>query len=296
MVVFAMSDQLNFEPNVYENGEWSQYWHTLEPWIPKLVDGMLLFKNDRELFCERKKVIPKICLQKTLKWCHDVNGHPGVERTIMFFSRMFFSQMPKKALVEEAKKIVTTCEVCLRSKPNNAPDRGLISALPIPQVANDLIYIDFVSMDPYNQHNYVLTIVDALTKFVKFIPCTKNISGEDTLKLILKEWIVHYDKPTTIFSDNDVRFSHNQGFYQKVFRSMGIQTKFSIPRHPQSNGLCERTNRAFLQNMRILTMEMRTMDWPKLCPIVTWMVNSQINPQTILQVSYFWVGPLGNWK
>ena len=142
-------------------------------------------------------------------------------------------------------------------------------------------------MDPCKNHNYVLTIVDALTKFVKFIPCTKNISGEDTLTLILKEWIVHYDKPTTIFGDNDVRFSQTQGFYQKVFRSMGINTKFSIPRHPQSNGLCERTNRSFLQNIRILTMEMRIMDWPKLCPIVTWMVNSQINPQTGYSPSEF---------
>ena len=106
----------------------------------------------------------------------------------MFFSRMFFSLETKSALIKEAKTIVSTCEVCFRSKPNNAPDRGLISALPIPQIANDLIYIDFISMDPCNQHNYVLTIVDALTKFVKFIPCTKNISGEDTLKLILKEW------------------------------------------------------------------------------------------------------------
>ena len=110
----------------------------------------------------------------------------------------------KKALILEAKAIVTTCEVCLRSKSNNAPDRGLVAALPIPQIANDLLYVDFISMDPCNQHKYVLTIVDALTKFVKFIPCTKNISGEDTLKLILKEWIVHYDKPTTIFSENDV--------------------------------------------------------------------------------------------
>ena len=81
-------------------------------------------------------------------------------------------------------------------------------------------------------------------------------------------------------SDNDVRFSREQSFYQKVFRSLGIEVKFSVPRHPQSNGLCERTNRAFLQNRRAMTMEMRSMDWPKLTPVVTWLMNSQISPRT----------------
>ena len=128
-----------------------------------------------------------------------------------------------------------------------AQQRGLVSALPIPQIANDLLYIDFVSMDSHNQFNYVLTIVDSLTKFVKFIPCSKSISGEETLKTILLEWILHYDKPSTIMSNNDVRFSQSQGFYQKVFHSIGIDVKFSVPRHPQSNGLCERNNRSFFK-------------------------------------------------
>ena len=50
--------------------------------------------------------------------------------------------------------------------------------------------------------------------------------------MIFREWIMHYDKPTMIISDNDVRFSQHEGFYQKVFRSLGIQVKFSVPRHP----------------------------------------------------------------
>ena len=83
-----------------------------------------------------------------------------------------------------------------------------------------------------------------------------------------------------IMSDNDVRLSQEQGFYQKVFRQMGIKIKFSVPRHPASNGLCERMNRAFLQNLRAMTHSMKTMDWPKLTPIVTWMMNSQISPKT----------------
>jgi len=58
-----------------------------------------------------------------------------------------------------------------------------------------VLFIDFISMDPFNNYNYILTIVDSLTRFAKFIPTTKNITGEGVLKLIQKEWISHDDKP-----------------------------------------------------------------------------------------------------
>ena len=81
-------------------------------------------------------------------------------------------------------------------------------------------------MDSHNEYNYVLTIVDALTRFVKFLPCTRNITGEETLKLILREWIMHYDKPSTIMSDNDVRFSQHQGFIRKFSDHSELMSSF----------------------------------------------------------------------
>ena len=178
------------------------------------------------------------------------------------------------------RNLTSTCETCLKSKPNSAPDRGLVASLPIPQLANDILYVDFVQMDPFNNLDYVLTIVDALTRFVKFLPCTKTISGESTMKLILQEWIQHYGKPMEIMSDNDIRFSQEKGFYQKAFSALGVKVNFCVPRHPQSNGLCERINRSFIQNMRVLSMELKTNNWPKLIPLVNFIMNSQITMTT----------------
>ena len=133
-------------------------------------------------------------------------------------------------------------------------------------------------------------MVDGLTRFCKFVPCRKTITGEETLRIILKEWIQNYDKPCTIMSDNDVRFAQENSFYRNVFRRMEIQVKFSLPRHPSSNGLCERTNRSFLQNLRAMTQAMKTMDWPKLVPIVTWIMNSQISLKTGYSASELFLG------
>ena len=60
--------------------------------------------------------------------------------------------------------------------------------------------MDFIIMTTHNNVNYALTVADSLTRFPLFIPCTKNIAGEGTPKIILSEWIRHFDKPTEIRS------------------------------------------------------------------------------------------------
>jgi hypothetical protein len=240
-------------------------------------------------------VAPLSKLKDVLHWCHTNNGYSSLEKTLLFFLRYFLAEKTKDKLMMLCKELFQVCEVCLRSKPNNAPDRGLVSCLPIPQMSNQLLYIDFVAMDISNSFDYVLTIVDALTRFVRFVPCNKNITGEGTLKLIMNEWISHYGKPKEILSDNDVRFSSEKGFYQRAFHALGIDAKFSLPRHPESNGLCERVNRSFVQHIRILSMEFKSVEWPKLVPFVTWVMNSQVSPQTGFTPSELFLGR-DSWK
>jgi len=59
--------------------------------------------------------------------------------------------------------------------------------------------------------------------------------------------------------------------------SLDIKVIFTTPYHPQSNGLCELTNRYFIQNIRILSKQLKTVDWPSLTPLATVIHNSQIS-------------------
>jgi len=289
-ILVIMDKEIKLEENDYIETELKTLWEKLVPFQAHFEDDKMYYRTKSELFCERKVVIPRSTLTSIFIWLHRINGHPSSERTTWFFLQHFTVEMTRKELLAFAKQLLVTCETCLKAKPNTQVDRGLVSALPIPQLSNDLLYVDFIQMDPYNHFDYVLTIVDALTRFVQFIPCTKNITGEGTLKLILKEWIQHYGKPREILSDNDVRFSQEKGFYQSAFKSLGIDTHFGLPRRPQSNGICERTNRSFIQNARALSIDCKTMDWPKLCPLVTWIMNSQISSQTGYSPSDLFLG------
>ena len=223
-------------------------------------------------------MIPQKRLPEVLKLCHDFKNHPGSERTLLFFLQHFYSNLTRTELLLLCKNLCDNCPTCLLSKPNRSTDRGEISSLPIPVICNDILYIDFVQLDMYNDFDYVLTVVDSLSHYVQFFPCQKGITGEGVLKLIMERWIAPFGKPNAIHSDNDVRFKQQKGFFQSAFRALDIQTHFAIPRHPGSNGLCENVNRPSLQNLRSLSLSCKTNNWPLLVSYCTWLMNSQISP------------------
>jgi len=122
-------------------------------------------------------------------------------------------------------------------------------------------------MDQFNDFTYVLKIVCGLSRFAQFIPSSKNIRGEQVSKKFFNHWICKYGTPTEIISDNDVRLTPMKGFYKKTLNSLDIKVIFTPPYHRQSNGLCERTNRSFIQNIRFLSKQLKTVDWPSLTPL-----------------------------
>ena len=135
----------------------------------QLVNELLLYRNESTLYCEGKRVVPKAHVSKCLAWSHEANGHPGAERTVWFCSRFFYAAEKKTDLLKKARKIKKFFHVCKKSKPSSIADKGIMGSLPIPQLANDTLYIDFIQLDPVDQYNYVLTMVDSLTRFCKFV-------------------------------------------------------------------------------------------------------------------------------
>jgi len=122
-----------------------------------------------------------------------------------------------------------------------------------------------------------------LTRFCQFITSQQSITSEKVFKLIVKRWISRYGKPTTIISDNDVRFTQDQCFYRNTFDAMDILTNFYSPYRSQSNGLSEKANRSFIQNLRVIPhqqLDFSPHDWVSLTLFVTLLINSQVCTKT----------------
>jgi hypothetical protein len=262
--------------------EYPQVWGRIQPHSATLIDGTMFYRDENKLWNERKLVLPKGKLPDTIVWCHTINGHPGIERTTWFLKSNFHVDLTLKDLMEEVRKTILSCRICAEAKPNSAKDRGLVGALPIPSMVNEILYVDFISMDEYAGKDYILTIVCGLSRFAQFIPCRKRIDAEGVLELVFREWIQKFGRPKEIFSDNDVRFVSERGFWQSALKAMKVKVNFSTPRRPENNGLCERMNRSFVQNMRCLMASQKSKDWIRLVPLCTWMMNNQVHSSTQL--------------
>ena len=215
----------------------------------------------------RKEVqpcIPKKALDAALQWTHDVVGHLGPDIWLWAFEKMFHTRVPDTELTQKIEDMHRTCKECVTSKRNRPSDRRLLGVLPLPHMVNALPYVDFIDRPKCHNCNYALMIVDALSAFCQVVPCKKTIDGEGVLKLIKHHWIRFYGPPVHIHSDNDICFKGDYGWYRNVFAAMGVEVSFSQPYRPQSNGLCERMNDEYQEELRILRQSIKTSNWVQL--------------------------------
>ena len=111
-------------------------------------------------------------------------------------------------------------------------------------------------------------------------PCTKHITGEDTIKILLEEWFCVYGALKEINSEEDVRVHSDSAWYKRVPRFPNVQVCTGIPYTHTSNPLCERQIRILKENVRIWGKSERTKDWVRLIPAISLMMNSEESSAT----------------
>ena len=102
---------------------------------------------------------------------------------------------------------VRTCDTCCRAKMPRHHPYGLLEPLPIPSKLWQSIALDFITGLPVSKgFNAILTVVDLYTKMAHFLPCTKEISSEETAIIVMREVCRHHDLPDSIISDHGPQF------------------------------------------------------------------------------------------
>ena len=79
--------------------------------------------------------------------------------------------------------------------------------LPFAQCANSVLYVDYTEMPKFGGYDVALVVTCGLTRFTRVFPGTKHIVGEETIKILLKEWFCVYGAPKEMFSDADVEYA-----------------------------------------------------------------------------------------
>ena len=153
---------------------------------------------------------------------------------------------------------------------------GLISSLPIPYCTNSLPYVDFIhGLPPFSGYDSGLVVTRGLSRFSRVFPCNKKMTGEQTVKMLVKQWFEPYGAPKQVHSDEDVRICSDTGWYKRVLNALNVRVTTGVPFTHTSNPLCERQNRVVEQNLRILMKQERTKYWVRLVPCAVLTMNSQ---------------------
>jgi len=88
---------------------------------------------------------------------------------------------------------VSTCDLCLRTKPIRQAPVGELHPLRIPDSRWDTLSVDFVVELPLSSgHDTVMTVVDSVSKQAHFIPTHTTVTAEGAARLFLHQvWKLH---------------------------------------------------------------------------------------------------------
>jgi len=173
---------------------------------------------------------------------------------------------------------VSTCDLCLRTKPIRQALVGELHFLQVLDLRWDTLSVDFVMELPLSSgHDTVMTVVDSVSKQAHFIPTHTMVTAEGTAWLFLHQvWKLH-GLLKYVVSDHGPQFVIR--FTRELYRLLGIKLASSIAWHPQTDGQTECVNQELDQYLQLFVNE-RQDDWYDLLPMAEFQHNNHVYSAT----------------
>lgn len=202
---------------------------------------------------------------------HDspMGGHFGVKKTRELLRRLYWWE----GIDDDVDKYVRECLSCQRNKsPNHAPHGGL-QPLPVPEDLWEVISIDLVVKLPTTKagHDCILTVVDRLSKYAIFIPCSEKLKSEGLVKLLEERVVAERGYPKHIVSDIDGRVRGHP--FQEWCKKHHIMNRQTTAYHSRGNGQAERYNLT-IENYLRAYVDSSLDNWDELLPTAQLAINN----------------------
>ena len=129
---------------------------------------------------------------------HITAGHPGRAKTLEKVKEQYVWEGMRK----DIDRYVNNCETCQRTKPRRDKALGLLNPLPISKGIWKSVTLDYITGLPEEQgQNAILIVVDRFSKMAHYIPTTKEVSAQETARLLLHHVWKYHGIPKEIISD-----------------------------------------------------------------------------------------------
>ena len=182
--------------------------------------------------------------------------------------------MPYAGFMNDCKEYVDKCIVCNRAKPDRRGSAP-VNPLPVPAYPWEVVGVDYVTNLPKSgksKYTAVMIVVCHLTKMAHFIPCTDEVTAEESADLFTHHVYRLHGVPRVLVSDRDPRFI--SAFWQALWRRLNTKLNMSTARRPQTDGLTERVNETMQSLLRCVCAEAGLYDWASHLDMIEFSYNS----------------------
>ena len=157
------------------------------------------------------------------------------------------------------------CDVCSCVHRGRAPKQGLLQSF-VAGAPWDRIHVDLTGRHPRSRrgNQYILTVVDAFTKFALGIPI-RDKTAHSVARSLTEQVFAVYRTPLTIVSDLGREFENQT--MSEICRLMDIQKLRTTSYKPSTNGMVERFHRT-LNSALAKIVDDSQRDWCEKLPFV----------------------------
>ena len=181
-------------------------------------------------------VIPATMREALLLETHAsvLGAHVGFAKLYGLLRRRYFW----RGMWADARRVVDGCVDCLEAKSRLAPfrlGRTHLARYPFQRVHADLWDAGVTST---SGARYVLTVVDAMTRWVELIPL-HNKEAATVARAFFRSVVCRHGVPAVVTTDNGTEFD---AVFDQMMRLFGVRRVRTMPYMPRSNGAAERVH------------------------------------------------------
>ena len=233
-------------------------------------------------------VVPRAHWTTALNGCHRDAGHQGCDHTLSLLQEHFWWL----GMAKQMRQVIKACRHCLQYEgaTPKAPLCPIVATTPL-----DLLHVDFTSiettmeLDKSPRVANVLVFQDHFSKHV-----LAYVTPDQTVKTIAKflygGYISIFGAPARLLSDRGTSFTSS--IIEELCKILGIQWLQTMPYHPQTNGLVERSHQMIMHMIGKLGEDKKA-DWPSHLAEIAHTYNATRSAVTRYSPHYlmFWQWP-----
>ena len=202
-------------------------------------------------------VVPKAHQTATLNGCHQDVGHQGCDHTLSLLQECFWWP----GMAKQMRQTLRACTYCLQY------EGGFPKAPLCPRVVTaplDLLHVDFTSIETTlepNQSPRVANILVFQDHFMKHMLAyvTPDQTAKTVVKYLYGGYISIFGALARLLSDRGASFTSS--IIEELCKILGIKWLQTMPYHPQTNGLVERSHQMIMHIIGKLGEDKKA-DWP----------------------------------